>query len=92
MAKFTKGISGNPQGRPRSTNKVAEIRFELAKAENLDRVIATLIEKAVAGEAWAVKLYLDKLIPNAQEHEDQQRLPEKIELRWAGDTVGDEFN
>ena len=89
---WKKGQSGNPQGRTKGSHSLAEIRAELLKNENLDRVIATLIEKAVAGEAWAVKLYLDKLIPNAQEHEDQQRLPEKIELRWAGDTVGDEFN
>ncbi len=62
MTKFTKGQSGNPQGRPRGV-KDKRVLF----AEMLDDYKITLFDKALelalAGNEQMLKLLLDRILP-----------------------------
>ena len=42
---------------------------------DLEAITQALIEKAKAGESWAIKLVIDKLIPNAKDQPVTFRLP-----------------
>lgn len=56
---FASGVSGNPNGRPKSHHAV--IREKLA--EGKDHVIAAVLKAARAGDMTAAKLVLDRLLP-----------------------------
>jgi hypothetical protein len=61
--RFTKGHSGNPQGRrPGSRNKATEVAELLldSEAETLTR---RAVELALDGQLGALRLYLDSIIP-----------------------------
>lgn len=61
MAKFERGQSGNPHGRPRGSSKVKVLQDALAKHRT------DLLEKAVSmaldGDAVMLKCLLDRLLP-----------------------------
>lgn len=59
--RWTKGQSGNPEGRKPGTGKVAELRASIA--EHLPDIIAKLIEQAKAGDAGAARLLIERVIP-----------------------------
>ena len=82
MAKFKKGESGNPKGRKQgSRNKATQAALELLEGD-LEAVTQKCIDKAKDGDLMAVKLILDKIIPNARERRLSVKLP-KVE--GAGD-------
>lgn len=56
---FAAGVSGNPNGRPKSHH--AAIREKLA--EGKDDVVKAVLEAAKSGDMWAAKLVLDRLLP-----------------------------
>jgi len=61
--RFAKGNAGGP-GNPHA-RRVGEIRAKLLAAvtdEDLETIIQTLVAKAKAGEQWAVKELLSRLI------------------------------
>ncbi len=61
--RFAKGNPGGP-GNPHA-RRAAEIRSRLLAAvtdEDLEAIIRTMIDKAKAGEQWAVKELLSRLI------------------------------
>jgi hypothetical protein len=64
--RFAKGKSGNPAGRPRGARDPrAAILAGLLDAD-APLVVAKLVEIAKSGAGWAVKLVLDKVLPDYQ--------------------------
>lgn len=60
---FQRGCSGNPSGKPRGTRNRATILLETITHGDLDAIIATIVDKAKAGDLVAAKLILDRVAP-----------------------------
>lgn len=75
MARFKKGESGNPAGKPKGTT---DWRSKLRK--QIEEAAPGLIDKLVAQAEWgdvaAIKLLLDKVLPNVK----PQSLPVNIDI------------
>ena len=75
MAKFEPGQSGNPAGKPKGTlHKATRAALELMEG-NLEAITQKCIDEAKDGNLMAVKLVLDKVIPNARERRLSIKLP-----------------
>jgi hypothetical protein len=65
--RFRPGQSGNPKGRPVGSRHKATLAALALLGNDLEAITEKLVQKAKAGEQWAVKLVIDKLIPNARD-------------------------
>lgn len=64
---FQKGISGNPQGKPKgATNHATRATLELLQGES-EALTRKAVEMALGGDLGALKLCLDKLLPKCKE-------------------------
>jgi hypothetical protein len=64
---FAKGVSGNPAGKPKGTRHRATQAVELLLAGQLEAITRKCIERAIEGDATALRLCLDRLAPPPRE-------------------------
>jgi len=63
MAKFQKGQSGNPSGKPKGTRNKITVLFERLLDENAQPLIEKAIELAKAGDVPSLRLLIDRIAP-----------------------------
>ncbi|MBS0495964.1 MAG: hypothetical protein JSS31_18915 [Proteobacteria bacterium] len=72
MARFKKGESGNPAGRPPGRGTATQLREAIGK--ELPAIVQVLVEQARAGDVQAARALLDKALPNLRPVEQTQAL------------------
>ena len=77
--RFVKGVSGNPNGRPRNGQCVTAILHRLLKENgNADKVAQALLDKALDGDLPAIKELLDRI---------EGRVPQQISGEGGGPVI-----
>lgn len=68
MAKFKKGQSGNPKGRPKGTTTINSVLKKIGSEtvtdstmDKLEVIMRKVFDSAVKGESWAVHFIADRL-------------------------------
>lgn len=82
MAQFEKGESGNPSGRPPGIRDKRTAMRDLL-LPHAPELVAKVVEMAKAGDATALRICLDRLIPPAKAKDDPVTLP------GIADSIGD---
>ena len=75
MAKWQKGQSGNPGGKPKGCKHKATLAALKLLEGDLKAITKKCVEAAKAGDLAAIKLILDKFIPAARELPVNLKLP-----------------
>ena len=84
--RFKKGWSGNPAGRPRGTRNKAIEAAELLLEGEAEALTRRAVERALEGDAAALRLCLDRIIPPRRGR--PVRLDSVAPVRGAGDLGG----
>jgi hypothetical protein len=64
---FTPGMSGNPSGRPKGSRNKTTIAIEALLEGEAEALTRKAIERALQGDAAALRLCLDRLAPPRRE-------------------------
>jgi Family of unknown function (DUF5681) len=73
---FGKGRSGNPRGRPKGArNRMSLALDELAYCK-AEPIINQIIDKAVAGDQFAQRLFLERVLPRNRDRPVTLEIPE----------------
>ena len=83
MAKFSKGQSGNPSGKPKGCRNATTILFDELLKDNAKELIEKAIEMAKDGDGPALRLCIDRLAPARKDRPVWFDLPEMKEARDA---------
>src|SRR6516164_7733441 len=83
MAKFTKGRSGNPSGKPKGCRNATTILFDELLKDNAKELIEKTIEMAKDGDGPALRLCIERLAPARKDRPVWLDLPEMNEARDA---------
>ena len=83
MAKFRKGQSGNPSGKPKGCRNATTILFDELLKDNAKELIEKTIEMAKDGDGPALRLCIERLAPARKDRPVWLDLPEMNEARDA---------
>ena len=83
MAKFKKGQSGNPGGKPRGCRNATTILFDELLKDNAKDLIEKAIAMAKGGDGPALRLCIDRLAPPRRDRPVWFELPKMSEARDA---------
>jgi hypothetical protein len=83
MAKFRKGESGNPSGKPKGCRNATTIIFDELLKDNARELIEKAIEMAKNGDGPALRLCIDRLAPARKDRPVWFDLPKMNEARDA---------
>ena len=72
---FTKGQSGNPAGRPPGARNKATLAMETLLDGESEKLTRMVIEKAVTGDAAALRLCMDRIMPRRRDQPVPFTLP-----------------
>jgi len=72
---FLPGAVGNPKGQPRGTRNRASLLMEDLLDDRAKALTEKAIEKALAGDVFALRLCLDRMMPVRRERSLMLRLP-----------------
>jgi len=84
MAKFAKGQSGNPSGKPKGCRNATTLLFDELLKANAKELIEKAIEMAKGGDGPAMRLCIERLAPARKDRPVWFALPAMNEAR---DTV-----
>ena len=82
---FTKGVSGNPTGRPKGI-KDKRHRYSEAIDSMIPQVLDSVFQRAIAGDMTAAKMLLDRTLPNKRPEQD------RVEIEHSGNIPSDAQN
>ena len=83
MAKFRKGQSGNPSGKPKGCRNATTILFDELLKDNAKELIEKTIEMAKNGDGPALRLCIERLAPARKDRPVWFDLPEMNEAKDA---------
>jgi Family of unknown function (DUF5681) len=83
MARFKKGESGNPNGKPRGCRNATTILFDELLKDNARDLIEKAIAMAKGGDGPALRLCIDRLAPPRKDRPVWFELPKMSEARDA---------
>ena len=63
QGRWTKGVSGNPAGRPRGSRNKTALAMEALLEEGAEQLINKAITMALAGDTAAMRLCLERILP-----------------------------
>ena len=81
---FARGASGNPSGKPAGSRHKATLAAEALLDGEAEKLTRKAIEMALAGDATAMRLCLDRLVPPRRERPVTFPLPE---IKRAADII-----
>ena len=73
--RFTKGASGNPAGRPPQSRNKATLLMEALFEGEAEQLTRKVIELALAGDVFAMRLCVDRLLPPCKDRPIHLSLP-----------------
>ena len=71
---FTKGVSGNPAGRPKGI-KDKRHRYAESIEGMIPQVLESVYQKALAGDMTAARMLLDRTLPNKRPEQERVQIP-----------------
>ena len=82
---FSKGVSGNPAGRPKGI-KDKRHRYSEAIDSMIPQVLDSVFQRAIAGDMTAARMLLDRTLPS------KRPAQERVEIEHSGNIAKDAQN